>query len=433
MSLNPESDTSSTPTITGSAQRRGAVGVLDGMKRMLAEGEFSDVQFEVGRLFGPVKKFRAHKNILSRRSEVFYTMIRKSVAYTMIRNGVPETCPLVIPVPDTPPEAFANLLCYVYTDLVEGINADNVFPTLHCADKFGLLLLLDFCCDFIIKQLNADNCLATLEDANRWCPDFDAIVEKCLDVVAASSELLLPSEQFSSIGHKSLLMILERVALSADDNAVYAAVNTWALKTCEKRNLEPSAANRHEVLGPLLLLVHLPDAESPADPIEGEPVRPIKLPPNPRRDLQHRIGPDVYRHREAVFAPSCSGYWSPGEVVDTLERGVVIEWCRYGHMSSTEQGHVARAADILQRGQRVHCWGDMDPYRYCMRRSGKHWVEGMDGRGEIGLFVPFPFCSHMNHGSETSGVSVHRTATRGRYGSLSIIMRAASDGLTASQ
>ncbi|XP_055356243.1 uncharacterized protein LOC129601457 [Paramacrobiotus metropolitanus] len=105
---------------------------------------------------------------------------------------------------------------------------------------------------------------------------------------------------------------------------------------------------------------------------------PNKFPPKEPRYFQHRIGPDVYRHREAVFAPSCSGDWNPAEVVDTARGDIVVRWCRHGHRSGKGPREVVRAADILQRGQLVQCWGDTATY--CMRRGGKHLVEGIDGR-----------------------------------------------------
>ncbi|XP_055356242.1 BTB/POZ domain-containing protein 6-B-like [Paramacrobiotus metropolitanus] len=254
MCLNSPADTSNTAgtaTFTSrTVERRSAVGVLaDRMKDLLANRDFSDVQFVVGVQFGPEKIFPAHKSILCSSSGVFYNMICNSVA---------ETCSLIIHFPDIPSDAFASLLSYVYTDSVENINADNVFPTLQCADKFAMPFLADTCCAFIIQHVNADNCLTMLENAIRWSPDRDSIPEKCLEIVEASGDTILQSELFSSIGHDSLQMILQRSSLSADENTVYLAVEKWAGKACEKRNLGPSAANRREVLGAALFLVRFP-------------------------------------------------------------------------------------------------------------------------------------------------------------------------------
>ncbi|XP_055355063.1 BTB/POZ domain-containing protein 1-like [Paramacrobiotus metropolitanus] len=393
MCLNPPPETSEAPAITVSAERRGAVGVLDRMKRMLASGELSDVQFAVGREFGPVKIFPAHKSILCNSSDVFYSMICKSVA---------ETCPLIIQFPDIPSEAFANLLSYIYTDSVEGVNADNVFPILHCADKFGLPLLADTCCDYIIQHLNTENCLTTLENASRWSPDLDRIVEKCLDIVDASSAVIMGSEQFGCIGHDCLQMILQRSTLSADENTVYIAVDNWAEKKCLERNLEPSAANRREVLGAALFLIRFPvltDVQLAFGPIQSGLLLPTELrdiflhkhgpqpaalpfPTEPRSFIQHRIGQYVYKHREAVFAQTCTGDWIPGEVLQTVGGEVVTQLCRQGDTRVTKKHRqIVCAADILQRGQRVQCL--RGAATYCIRRGGKHVVE-VEGR-EVAL------------------------------------------------
>ncbi|XP_055355073.1 BTB/POZ domain-containing protein 1-like [Paramacrobiotus metropolitanus] len=315
MCLNSPPKTSEAPAITLSAERRGAVGVLDRMKRMLARGELSDLQFVVGRRFGTEKTFPAHKNIVCNSSDVFNAMIC---------NGVAECCPLVIHFPDIPSEAFANLLSYVYTNSVEGINEENVFPTLHCADKFGFSLLGDICCEYIIKHVNADTCLTTLEKASRWSPDHAKIVEKCLEIVDTFSNEILRSKQFSSIGHDSLQMILQRASLSAKENIVYTAVNRWALQNCEERNLEPSAANRREVLGAALFLVRFPlltDAQLAAGPIQSGLLLPTEL-----RDIfLHKHAPEKLT---LPFSTEPRGYRSnttSGKTFTKLQKGTVTK------------------------------------------------------------------------------------------------------------
>ncbi|XP_055355081.1 BTB/POZ domain-containing protein 1-like [Paramacrobiotus metropolitanus] len=67
------------------------------MGRMLKSGDLSDVQFSVGRDFGPPKNFSAHKFVLSSASDVFYTMFNGSL---------PEKCDVPIVLPDIPPEGF---------------------------------------------------------------------------------------------------------------------------------------------------------------------------------------------------------------------------------------------------------------------------------------------------------------------------------------
>ncbi|XP_055356237.1 BTB/POZ domain-containing protein 6-B-like [Paramacrobiotus metropolitanus] len=389
MCLNSPPETSEAPAITVSTERRGTVGVLDRMKRMLANGELSDIQFTVGRKFGPVKIFPAHKSILCNSSDVFCSMIC---------NSVPESCPLNIHFPDIPSDAFANLLNYVYTDSVEGISADNVFSTLHCADKFDLPLLANTCCEYFIKHLNSESCLTTLENAIRWSPELDRIVEKCLDIVDASTADILRSEQFSSISHDCLQMILQRSTLSADENAVYIAADNWAVRTCMERNLEPTAVNQREVLGAALFLIRFPvltDIQLAFGPIQSGLLLPTELrdiflykhgsqppalafPTEPRNHLQHRIGLYVYKHREAVFAQTSTGDWIPGEVLQTVGSEVVTQLYRQGDTRVIKKHRqIVRAADILQRCQRVQCLGSAA--KYCIRRGGKHMVE-VDGR-----------------------------------------------------
>ncbi|XP_055351484.1 TD and POZ domain-containing protein 3-like [Paramacrobiotus metropolitanus] len=102
-------------------------GLASCMKQTLSSGEFSNVRFSVGRHFGPVKIFEAHKNILAMRSSVFRAMFYGSL---------PENCAVPIDIPDIIPDAFANMLNYIYTDKAENLNADNVCDTMNCADKY---------------------------------------------------------------------------------------------------------------------------------------------------------------------------------------------------------------------------------------------------------------------------------------------------------
>ncbi|XP_055353042.1 BTB/POZ domain-containing protein 6-B-like [Paramacrobiotus metropolitanus] len=114
----------------------------------------SDVRFAVGHQFGTVKMFAAHKYILSICSTVFDTMFNGSL---------PESCEDAIEIPDLPPEAFANMLSYIYTDSVENLNLDNAIPTMNCADKYDLPQLVKKCLAFVTKRITFDKVLTLAE------------------------------------------------------------------------------------------------------------------------------------------------------------------------------------------------------------------------------------------------------------------------------
>ncbi|XP_055353463.1 BTB/POZ domain-containing protein 6-like [Paramacrobiotus metropolitanus] len=233
-----------------SAERRGAICQMGHRwKNALANNELSDVEFAVGRQYGQVKTFRAHRLTLSISSDVFHTMFNGSLA---------ERAGKAIEIPDILPDAFSNLLSYIYTGSVENMKEENALPTLYCADKYDLPWLAELCTDFVVDELDADNCLLYLEHALRWTPDCDPVVEKCWDEVDASSHDVLQSQHFLTLERTTLELILQRSTLSAEENAIYVAVEQWATAACARKNLTPSPANRRRMLGSALYRVRFP-------------------------------------------------------------------------------------------------------------------------------------------------------------------------------
>ncbi|XP_055348229.1 BTB/POZ domain-containing protein 6-like [Paramacrobiotus metropolitanus] len=215
------------------------------MKEMLSSGDLSDVRFTVGRQLGQARIFSAHKVILAARSSVFRTMLYGSL---------PEKCDALIDIPDIQPDAFANLFSFVYTDAVDSLSLENVFATMGCADKYDVPRLAEICADFVVSQLNPNNCLVILEQALY----FDDTVQKCLDIMDSWSEAIMRSEHFMGIGQETLQMILQRDTLSVEENEIYVGVESWATAACSRNGMDPSAANRRQMLGSALFLVRFP-------------------------------------------------------------------------------------------------------------------------------------------------------------------------------
>ncbi|XP_055347385.1 BTB/POZ domain-containing protein 6-like isoform X1 [Paramacrobiotus metropolitanus] len=196
MSANPSSST---------RRQRSGLGLVGSMKRTLDSGEFSDVQFTVGRCFGPVKAFDVHKHVLCQRSPVFYTMFYGSL---------PEKRQ-VIDIPDVLPDAFANMLSFLYTDTVD-LRVDVVIQTLLCADKYEVPLLVDKCCEFVSTQLNTENCLIFLKNGVER--RAEKIAESCLQFIDRSADDVIALGDFAAVGKEMLEMILLRNTLSAEEH-----------------------------------------------------------------------------------------------------------------------------------------------------------------------------------------------------------------------
>ncbi|XP_055353045.1 BTB/POZ domain-containing protein 6-B-like [Paramacrobiotus metropolitanus] len=188
-------------------------GLINSLKKSLVSGEFSDVQFMVGRQFGDRKIFSAHKYVLCLRSSVFRAMFYGDLA---------ENCEKPIDISDVPVEAFANMLSFLYTDAMGKLSVENVIATWMCADKYDLPELVGICCDFVSAKLSIDNCLTILENGVHW--HADEIVKRCLEFIDRSAEGVLQSEHFVAIGQKTLVMVLQSETLFAAEHNIYLAV-----------------------------------------------------------------------------------------------------------------------------------------------------------------------------------------------------------------
>ncbi|XP_055353027.1 BTB/POZ domain-containing protein 3-like [Paramacrobiotus metropolitanus] len=169
---------------------------------------------------------------------------------------LPERCDGPIEIADFIPEAFANLLSYMYTDTAENLNAVNVFHTMNCADKYDFAPLVQVCLEMIYSQLSIDNCLSVLEQALHWLAD--GIVEKCFNFLDKESLVVLQSPTFAAISKDLLKTILLRETLSAEECDIYLAVEKWGQEACFREDMEPSAAYRREMLGSALNLLRFP-------------------------------------------------------------------------------------------------------------------------------------------------------------------------------
>ncbi|XP_055350030.1 BTB/POZ domain-containing protein 1-like [Paramacrobiotus metropolitanus] len=178
----------------------------------------------------------------------------------------------------------------------------QVFPTLLCADKYGLPLLIAICTNVILDVISINNCLHMLDVAMQYASVAPSIMEKCLCLVDKSSKTVWESEQFSAIGEEALRIILQRDRLTADEDTICSSVDTdepipklpsgrWAASMCTRRNMDISSANLRQVLGKMLFLIRFP-LMTVAQLMDG----PIKS-----GLLLQSEGWDIYRYKHATI------------------------------------------------------------------------------------------------------------------------------------
>lgn len=86
------------------------------------------------------KSFYAHKFVLSMSSPVFEAWFRFGGGQAVSDKEIELT--------DEEPEAFKNLLLFIYTDEVD-VNANNVLGTLYTAKKYQITYLEKHCIDYL--------------------------------------------------------------------------------------------------------------------------------------------------------------------------------------------------------------------------------------------------------------------------------------------
>ncbi|XP_055357192.1 BTB/POZ domain-containing protein 2-like isoform X2 [Paramacrobiotus metropolitanus] len=140
-------------------------------------------------------------------------------------------------------------------DPLPNLSPHNVFATMNVAMKYQLPALLQHCSEFVSHSLRASNCLLFLDNAVLW-GDAESL-RMCMEMVDAYSEVLF-LEDFAGLQHETLMMVLRRNTLAANEDSVYKAAESWAFAACARNNLDPSPFNRRQVLGSAFRLIRFP-------------------------------------------------------------------------------------------------------------------------------------------------------------------------------
>ena len=110
-------------------------------------GRMSDVTFVLG-----TENFKAHKNILSARSQVFADMFENNEKVSSINP---------LKIEDCEPEAFRAMLSFLYTDEMEETE-EMAKELLPLAIKYQIRLLQNKCQEIVLKDISTENCAEML-------------------------------------------------------------------------------------------------------------------------------------------------------------------------------------------------------------------------------------------------------------------------------
>lgn len=82
-------------------------------------------------------------------------------------------------------------------------------------------------------------------------------IDECLHTIDVCVELAFASPSFVHIDEETLKRILQRETLNTKELHIFEACLRWAGQECERRQLEPTAANKRKVLDQIIYLIRI--------------------------------------------------------------------------------------------------------------------------------------------------------------------------------
>ncbi|KAH7702612.1 BTB/POZ domain-containing protein 6 [Aphelenchoides avenae] len=218
--------------------------VKDRIGSLLNDTTTADVTFVVGE---EQVQMPAHSVVMSTASDPFKAMFfggfnRERVVY----------------IPDASPDAFRELLRFIYTDEAV-LTDDNLASVLSLADKYLVKELFDRC----LQHVTAANVCRFLPMAELYA----AFSEHCWSVALNNGDEVLNSEYFLDLPKELLVKLLASDDLQVDEKTVYNRAIDWARRRLENEGLECEPASIRAMLGDVFYLIRIPlfDAKDLAD------------------------------------------------------------------------------------------------------------------------------------------------------------------------
>ncbi|RIB02329.1 BTB/POZ protein [Gigaspora rosea] len=162
------------------------------------------------------QSFKLHSLVLYQRSSFF----RQELTTTTKKNKIIE-----ITLTDTSVEAFKILIKYIYTGtiLLESYEESTIFDLLVPSNKLGLAELVEYIQSFLIDnkpswlKLKFSKIYSTSFQDN----NFKALQIFCTDILAKHPNIILASDEFTSIQENALINLLKRDDLQIEEFEIW--------------------------------------------------------------------------------------------------------------------------------------------------------------------------------------------------------------------
>lgn len=206
-------------------------GIIQRLNELRSEIQLCDIILVAGD-----QKFYAHKNVLSAGSLYFFAMF----------NGFfPESDKKEIVLNDIEPECLKVILDYIYTGQLI-VNNGIVQNLLATASFLQIDWIVLRCCDFIVKDLDASNCLGVKRFGERH--SFPRLEELASEFILKHFQEVSRSEEFLTIPFDEFHRILDDPELYIyDEDALLCSIIKW---------IEFNPIERQQHLKQLITMLH---------------------------------------------------------------------------------------------------------------------------------------------------------------------------------
>ncbi|KAH8029240.1 hypothetical protein HPB51_024285 [Rhipicephalus microplus] len=190
-------------------------------KKFLQSGQYSDVEFSVKPEKFPISKtFKAHRQLLALRNEVFAAMFY---------GQLPEKD--VVVITDLHPDGFYGLLKYLYTGKPKIKSTKEAMYTRTAADKYLEPYLALSCSEYIRAHVTAEQVCHVIDySLLAGGRDVDSVAGRLLE---EHPEAVLASDAFTDCLQETVHFVLDKVT-NVPEMSVVLAVHRWAQAFCQK-------------------------------------------------------------------------------------------------------------------------------------------------------------------------------------------------------
>ena len=207
----------------------------------------SDFMFVLAGSDGTQVRVPAHKFVLAMGSPVFEAMFYGEWAEKRRE----------IELPDTDAEFLVGFLRFMYCDEVD-LNADNVLGVLYLAQKYFVPILATKCIRYLDDYMTSGTVCQILEVARRF--GDSALEQRCWQLIDDRTSAVLASEGVLMLSRDSLVDLLKRETLWAEELEIFHAADRWAEAQCAQKTgpSEPSGAKKREILDDAVNFIRFP-------------------------------------------------------------------------------------------------------------------------------------------------------------------------------